>query len=54
MTICLFADGMGEGRGQIDVPGLPDINAKNSGRIELSGDVCSTLTASTWAARVSL
>ena len=39
MNICLFADGVGEGRGKIDVPGLPDINAKIRGRIDLSGDV---------------
>ena len=39
VNICLFADGVGEGRGKIDVPGLPDINAKIRGRIDLSGDV---------------
>ncbi len=39
VIICLFADGTGEGRGQIDVPGLLDINAKITGRIDLSGDV---------------
>ena len=39
VMICLFADGVAEGRGQIDVPGFPDINAKIRGRIDLTGDV---------------
>jgi hypothetical protein len=39
VIICLFADGTGEGRGQIDVPVFPDINAKITGRIDLSGVV---------------
>jgi hypothetical protein len=39
VIICLFADGVGEGRGQIDVPGFPDINAKITGQIDLAGVV---------------
>jgi len=39
VTICLFADGTGEGKGKVDVPGLPDISAKIRGRITLDGDV---------------
>lgn len=39
VTICLFADGTGEGKGKVDVPGLPDISARIRGRIRLDENV---------------
>ncbi len=39
ITICLFADGLAEGKGKVDVPFFPDISVKIRGRIDLSGNV---------------
>ena len=39
VTICLFADGIAEGKGKVDVQVFPDISVKIRGRIVLSGNV---------------
>ena len=38
VTICLFSDDIGEAKGKIKVPVLPDISAKIRGTMDLSGN----------------
>ena len=39
VTICLFADGIAEGKDKVDIPVFPDVSVKIRGRIDLSGNV---------------